>query len=60
MIDTTASTYQCPLIRTIVLRGIWVGVVKYRFDLERERQQYENLRANGRIAMPRTDFSTEQ
>jgi hypothetical protein len=55
--DTTASTYLCPSIKTIVLRGIWVGTVKYNFDVVRERQRNENLKANGRITAPRTDFS---
>jgi len=55
--DTTASTYLCPSIKTIVLRGVWVGMVKYTFDVVRERQRNENLKANGRITAPRTDFS---
>jgi len=55
--DTTASTYLCPSIKTIVLRGIWVGTVKYNFDVVRERERNGNLKANGRIAMPRTDYT---
>ena len=58
--DTSTSSYQCPSIKTIVIRGIWVGVVKYQFDVVREQQRYDNLKANGRIAVPRTDFGTEQ
>jgi len=56
--DTTASTYLCPSIKTIVLRGVWVGMVKYTFDVVRERQRNENLKANGRITAPRTDFGS--
>ena len=55
--DTTTSTYRCPSIKTIVLRGVWVGIVKYTFDVARERERNGNLKANGRIAAPRTDYN---
>ena len=60
MSDTTASTERIDWGPVIVLRGLYRGIIVYKYDCEKHARERENMIANRGYPYIRTDYSTNE
>ena len=60
MSDTTSTTERIDWGPVIVLRGLYRGIILYKYDCEKHAIERSNMIANRGIPFTRTDYSTNE